>query len=107
MSQDPFGLAAARIEQVQVVQYAPTALDMVVLDRVEDLAQDDTPYCVHGRVTCVWCRAWCWLGDSSHREVSAGRLAPLCRPCADRTVRPAGVSRVSNVGDHRRADGPH
>lgn len=92
--------AGARI----VVPAGP--VNPVVLDRVVDIAQQDTPYCVHGRTTCVSCGHWCWLGDRTHDLVLSGGCAPMCQPCATRYL-PPGVTRSSNVGDHRRADGPH
>lgn len=81
-------------------------MDVVVLDRVADLPQEQTGYCVHGRATCVRCGAWCWLGHATHDVVASRELAPLCRPCA-REVVPADAVTVGNLGDHRRADGPH
>lgn len=78
----------------------------VVLDRVADIAQRDTPYCIHGRATCVSCGQFCWLGSRSYDDVRSGRLAPLCLPCAQSRV-PAGTPVTRGAADHRRADGPH
>lgn len=83
---------------------------VIVLDRV---TQETPPYCVHGRVTCLWCDNWCWLGDRSHDIVKAGEAAPICMECATAKWKQAEalgmeVPRpIANAGDHRRADGPH
>lgn len=85
----------------------PPQVAAVVLDRVDDLPQADTPYCVHGRALCVaGCGHWVWLGDRTHDLVASGRCAPLCRPCANRLV-PAGARTAGKAADHRRSDGPH
>lgn len=87
----------------RLVQARRGPVDVVVLDRVADVAQADTPYCVHGRACCVACGAWCWLGDRTHDLVTAGGYAPLCTRCG----RGYGVTADDHAGDHRRADGPH
>jgi hypothetical protein len=79
--------------------------DCVVLDRVEP-GEPKPDYCVHGRVTCAVCYEWCWLGDKTHEAVASGRLTPLCHQCVVQYVSP-DVRPVGNLGDHRRADGPH
>jgi hypothetical protein len=75
----------------------------VVLDRVVDIAEADTPYCTHGRATCASCGHWCWLGSKTHDEVSSGRSAPICLTCASKHEPPP----FARLDDHLRADGPH
>lgn len=75
----------------------------VVLDRVDDLAEADTLYCIHGRATCASCAHWCWLGSETHDEVTSGRAAPICMRCA-RKYEPPPFTRLD---DHLRTDGPH
>lgn len=104
---DPFGLTAAGLTGVQVAQVpAGGWTSAVVLDRVVDVAREDTAYCIHGQATCTWCGAWCWLGDRTHALVSAGTAAPSCRQCAARYA-PRTAGPVGNAADHRRSDGPH
>ncbi len=77
---------------------------VVVLDRIEP--GWTPPYCTHGRATCIGgCDEWVWLGHATVEAVTAG-AAPLCRQCAARLI-PAGTRPVTNIRDHRRADGPH
>ncbi len=83
----------------------PETRNVVVLDRIEPGIAP--PYCTHGRATCVGgCGEWVWLGNRTHDIVKSGQAAPLCRQCANRLI-PPGARVVRNVGDHRRADGPH
>lgn len=81
-------------------------MDVVVLDRVQDLPQEQTDYCVHGRATCVGCGHWCWLGDKTHEVVASRQVQPLCKPCARALLPPDSIP-VSNTADHRRSFGPH
>jgi hypothetical protein len=76
---------------------------MVVLDRVEDRPQVD--YCIHGKVTCISCDRWCWLGETTYNMVTERIAAPLCMPCAKKYASPS--QRLGNAEDHKRADGPH
>jgi hypothetical protein len=95
---------------LRFVPRRPGADNAVVLDRVDDIAQSATPYCVHGRSPCISCGAWCWLGSATHDLVSSGEALPLCKPCANRLVPkgPLGTAvAVGNAGDHLRQDGPH
>lgn len=78
---------------------------VVVLDPIEPGA-GKPEYCIHGRVTCVGCGDWCWLGHQTYEAVSSGAVAPVCKPCAGQYI-PAGLERSGNIQDHRRADGPH
>lgn len=78
--------------------------DVVVLDRIEP--GWTPPYCTHGRATCIGCTDWVWLGDRTFDAVSAGTALPLCRQCARRLI-PSHMRPVTNLRDHRRADGPH
>jgi hypothetical protein len=83
----------------------PNLTDVVILDRIEP--GWTPPYCTHGRATCVGgCGEWLWLGDKTHDVVKSGRAAPLCHQCARRLI-PPGARAARNIGDHRRADGPH
>lgn len=75
----------------------------VVLDRVEDVPRPD--YCTHGRATCYVCLRWCWLGSETQPRVMSGALTPICLPCARLYADPSTYA--VNIGDHRRADGPH
>lgn len=77
---------------------------VIVLDRIEPGVTP--PYCTHGKVTCYWCPEWCWLGDKSFEVVSSGKAAPICLQCATRLL-PPDSKPIDNLGDHRRADGPH
>jgi len=80
---------------------------VVVLDRVEpDMAMP--AYCVHGRVTCIACPEWCWLGDQTYQVVMAREADPICKQCAARLI-PDGRNDprfFGEIGDHRRSDGP-
>jgi len=77
---------------------------VVLLDRIEPGVTP--PYCTHGRATCVGgCGEWVWLGHATAKAVTGG-AAPLCMECARRLI-PAGTGPVTNIRDHRRADGPH
>lgn len=78
---------------------------IVVLDRIEP-GQPKPDYCIHGKVPCAGCQDWCWLGDKTYDVVKTGQAKPLCHQCAGRLI-PAEFRRVANVGDHRRAAGPH
>lgn len=81
----------------------------VVLDRVESIRQTDTPYCLHGRVTCSTCKEWCWLGSRTLDVVLSGEADPLCHQCANLMYppdkRPGAV--LGHLKDHLRRDGPH
>ncbi len=79
---------------------------VVVLDLVDDLPREQTPYCVHGQTGCHRCHRWCWLGHNSLADVLNGRAAPVCRPCANELLED-GATPVGNAADHLRADGPH
>lgn len=81
-------------------------MDYVVLDRIAELPQDQTPYCVHGRTVCSLCKNWCWLGDRTYQLLAGGEAMPLCKQCANAHI-PRDRVPATNVGDHRRADGPH
>lgn len=83
----------------------PVGVPAVVLLRVDDVAQADTPHCVHGKATCAWCGQLCWVGTRSVVEVTAGRRAPICAPCATGHAPPCRAE--GTIGDHARADGPH
>lgn len=87
---------------------APTTAGghIVILDAVDDLPHDRTPYCVHGQVTCKRCRRWCWLGDATHNVVVAGEAAPMCRRCVDAAY-PPGTRPVRHITDRPRNAGPH
>lgn len=76
----------------------------VVLERIEPGKLPE--HCIHGRVTCMYCDEWCWLGHNSHDVVRAGDAVPMCLPCAIKLI-PPGTESVGNLNDHRRADGPH
>lgn len=78
---------------------------IIVLERVQSTPEPD--YCIHGKVTCHKCGAWCWLGDQSHALVLKGKTAPLCIECV--TTMRVGVpgQLVENVNDRRRSEGPH
>lgn len=93
----------SEVTGVKMVSYTP-GMPVVVLERIEAGVTPD--YCIHGRVTCYWCPEWCWLGDRTHDLVSSGQAAPICKECAAKLI-PQGSRPVNNVGDHRRADGPH
>lgn len=83
----------------------PDYLPFVVLDRI--VTEDDKPdYCIHGRTCCMGCLSWVWLGDKSCAAILAGEVRPLCKQCALANLTPETV-KLDNVGDHRRADGPH
>jgi len=77
---------------------------VVILDR----ARSDwtPPYCIHGKVTCIGCGYWCWLGSETYKPVEARLIDPLCMECAMR-IYPKGMQPAGNLRDHRRADGPH
>lgn len=80
----------------------------VVLDRIP--ADEAKPlYCVHGRVTCLLCRGWCWLGNVTHGIVVSRQAMPICKECASRFPGSgAGQLRLrGHVADHLRVDGPH
>lgn len=77
---------------------------VVVLERVT--IHRTTDYCVHGRVKCVTCGHWCWLGNRTLDLVSTGAALPVCQPCV-RELIPPGTPVDCNANDHRRADGPH
>jgi hypothetical protein len=84
----------------------PKALDkVVVLDRVEPGVTPD--YCIHGKTACYSCDEWCWLGDKSFELVRAGDAIGVCLQCATELGARLQGTRVGNVDDHRRADGPH
>lgn len=80
------------------------SVPLVLLDRIEP-GEPKPDYCVHGRATCVACDDWCWLGDQTHDAVKSRRALPMCRQCAAKLL--PGELRFANLGDHRRADGPH
>lgn len=81
---------------------------IVILDRVDDIPQQSTPYCIHGRVSCAGgCGHWLWLGHESHRVVAAGDATPMCKPCAIATVPEQDRTPIDRIRDHQRADGPH
>lgn len=83
---------------------------VVILDRVNDIAQHATEYCVHGQAPCIQCGAWCWLGSATHDLVAAGEALPICKPCANRIFPPGPFglpNRLGNAGDHLRKDGHH
>lgn len=79
-------------------------VDVIVLDRIEPGVVP--PYCTHGRATCVACDEWVWLGDKTGQAVTSKAALPLCLQCARRLLPPTARP-VRNLGDHRRADGPH
>lgn len=70
---------------------------IVVLERI---VEGETPdYCIHGKVTCHRCEAWCWLGANTYAEVIKGDTAPMCVECATEIgVHLHGVP-VRNLGD--------
>lgn len=76
----------------------------VVLDRVQ--LDYTPPYCIHGKVTCIGCGKWCWLGSESYGPVAAREIDPVCMECANRMY-PKGTEKLGNLRDHRRVDGPH
>lgn len=83
---------------------------VIILDRVSPLGIEPD-YCVHGKTQCRGCGHWCWLGDKSYEMVLAG-VDPLCMVCAEKIANEhpetfADIHKVGNIGDHRRADGPH
>lgn len=100
MTDNPF------IKDVQLVRYRQ-GMDLVLLDRIEPGVTPE--YCVHGRTTCCSCNEWCWLGDKTHDVVASGKAAPLCLQCANEKLpKPSKIQGpVTNLRDHRRADGPH
>lgn len=53
---------------------------ILVLERI---VEGVTPeYCIHGKVTCHRCEAWCWLGERTYADVIKGDTAPMCMECA-------------------------
>ncbi len=89
-----------------IVQAKPGA-GYVLLDRIDPaVPAQDLPYCTHGRVSCVGCQEWCWLGHKTHDVVASGEAAPLCLECAHRLI-PKGAKPTHHIEDHLRADGPH
>lgn len=78
-------------------------VDVVILEQVGDELPD---YCVHGKATCIACRAWCWLGKASSELLAETTYQPLCHPCAVKYI-PADHLPVGNVEDYRRVNGLH
>ncbi len=77
---------------------------VVVLARIAD---DPTPeHCIHGRVECVRCHEWCWLGDQTLTVVTSGEALPLCHQCAVQVI-PPDQRAYKTVADRPAADGPH
>lgn len=78
----------------------------VALDRVADEPESRRlGYCVHGQTLCRRCGCWCWLGDKTYAAVASGDTGALCLPCARELLQDRRPD--YNLGDHRRADGPH
>ncbi len=101
MTDSPLGLPPGDAHMVRMQTDT-----VVVLDRVEDLPREQTPYCIHGQTTCTRCFRWCWLGHRTHEEVLAGKVAPVCKPCAGELLG-EGATPIRNAEDNLRADGPH
>lgn len=77
---------------------------IVVLERVR--ADRQPAYCIHGKVTCIGCGYWCWLGSETYGPVAGHLVDPLCMDCAHR-IYPKGIRPLGHITDHRRTDGPH
>lgn len=91
------------VTAVRMIRLDPTT-PRVALDRAADTPHPE--YCVHGRTQCVDCGEWVLLGHTTHEQVLAGKLVPICLPCV-RGPRYRQVKPTGNIRDHRRADGPH
>lgn len=72
---------------------------VVMLDRVEDVAEPD--YGTHGKSRCLHCNYWVWLGEQTFELVNSGSARPLCLVCARRYMDPVSKP-LTSVYDHRR-----
>lgn len=71
---------------------------VVLLDRIEPGQAPD--YQTRGRVSCVACDEWCWLGDKTYEAVLSGAVVGLCLVCAGRMI-PNSDSRVGRIDDSK------
>lgn len=71
----------------------------VILELVK--VSPEPEYCVHGRVTCVGCGEWLWLGSGTYEIVAKGKAAPMCIPCAQERAETSEFTLLRNVRDHR------
>lgn len=76
---------------------------MVVLDRIADAPDPD--YCLHGKTWCTVCGSTVHLGSVTKDAVLNGAL-PICLPCARLHI-PPDQAPITNLQNHKRADGPH
>lgn len=58
----------------------PDPFKVLVVERKR--ADEEPEYQVHGETRCALCNAWCWLGNNSLTEITAGRSTPWCQQCA-------------------------
>lgn len=72
------------VRLIRSPQKPEEGVNLVILERIEPGVEPD--YCVHGKVTCIRCADWCWLGDATHEAVKSEAVAPLCKPCAEQVV---------------------
>lgn len=76
---------------------------MVVVDRVDELTEEELDYCVHGRCTCFGCQKWCWLGSETYAAVTAQQARPVCKPCmtaAMEKMSPHASVPIGRLHDH-------
>jgi hypothetical protein len=89
-----------------------SAPNVVIVERIPPPSPLGLPtplpaYCIHGETFCARCSRAVWLGNKTLEAVQGGAL-PLCMECANEVI-PEERKREPrrNLGDHRRADGPH
>jgi hypothetical protein len=94
---------STHIESIPISQTSP----VVIVDRSHLFGKP--AYCLHGETFCVRCGHACWLGDKTVEAVKGG-MRPLCLDCATELRADgawADIEPDGNLGDHRRAEGPH
>lgn len=105
MSDNPFVKPVTDFTFIDPKPHSNGNWQIVVLERI--VAGEVPDYCIHGRVQCHRCELWCYLGDRTHELVKAGETVPMCVECATEIGVHLHGAPKANVGDHRRADGPH
>lgn len=94
-----------RLDLVNPQPHPEKGWQVVVLDRVDENVE--TEYCIHGRVQCHKCLAWCLLGSETLKLVRSGSVVGICMPCARKLPSEAWSRRAGHIDDHKREDGPH